>query len=829
MNIEDLRFSKYYFPHPLPQVPAINPLSHIVAPDSWMVNDNGVWCYFEPKETTLQKYGWKIHISISLADYEQSMRKLLPNLIALGVPFKCAASRHAYQRMLDKNADRRQAGKCITIYPKDQQLTECVEFLGNLNAFVPGPDILTDYPSKVPGVSLRYGAFTKYLTKEGKFGFLTADGTESTDEREIIDPYAQPAEAYDSVKDLVEKPSEFSLDVTPIRAIKQCAAGGVYEVKYKGHVRILKQGRAKTGYDETGLDGASRVDHEARMLEKINRINIPTVPTMFASFTLNKDKIMVIGKATGVSLHQWKIENYPLYSDPEAVRSYLRTITSIVNKIVTVVSNLHDVGISHNDIHTRNILYDPTQESITLIDFESAYDESENDFPKSLPKAAGYYRKTLTVGKPGDWYAVSQVLQELLFANIVHLDLSQDAIHSGWSSGYYSFKTTAPREWGELWKLFRSLRHQTDATNLRKRVPASRTSVFFPNTKRTLHAINSSGYRDSVSPTYWRADLSGLFFGGASEWHKTLQDYRSSAYETASKKTHPLCGEINEQGRPSLVRTPNYLLENPGILRSTRCAQLFSDAFLGPTDIFSFSKKVEDLIFDISNIKDHEKLAVTKKLNLRFESPRDFSTGLFFGPLALAYPISRALAWGIISDADTDTALDALNFLIEQELASYETDKYGGLQARVGSRLLPYLATGSAAFGLVLSGLKVYRERLLPDATTLKLLKSASPSTSNSVGLFNGYSGLLLGQKGICNYLEIPFDADKAIDHLISFAVKYDTFEGGSISGTPSDGGYRITTDFASGCLGVDFAYWVLTKGNVGNIEFQKFEEWLYQ
>lgn len=829
MKIEDLRFSKYYFPYPLPKAPAINPFRDFVDLDSWIVNDNGIWCYFQPKATTLQDYGWKIHISISLADYEQSMRKLLPNLIALGAPFKCASSRHAYQRMLDKNADRRQAGKCITIYPKDQELTKCIEFLGSLNAFVPGPDILTDYPTKVSGVSLRYGAFTKYLTKEGKFGFLAADGTESTDERAIIDPYAQPAEAYDSVKDLLEKPSEFSLDVTPIRAIKQCAAGGVYEVEYKGHIRVLKQGRAKTGYDETGLDGASRVDREARILEKINRINIPTVPTIFASFTLNKDKIMVMSKASGISLHQWKIENYPLYSDPQAVRTYLRTITSIVNKIVTVVSSLHDIGISHNDIHTRNIIYDSEQESISLIDFESAYDESENSAPTSLPKAAGYYRKTLTVGKPGDWYAVSQLLQELLFANIVHLDLSQDAIHGGWSSGFYSFKSTAPREWEELWILFRSLREQTGVTNLQRHEPPSRTSVFFPNTKRTLRAINSSGYRDSVSPTYWRAELSGLFFGGASEWPETLHDFQSSTCDEDSKKTHPLCGEINEQEPPSFVRIPNYLLESPGILRSTRCAQLFSDAFFGPTDVFNFSKKVEHLIFEIVNIKNHDTLAVTKQLNLRFDSPRDFSTGLFFGPLALAYPISRALAWGLISDADLDTALESLNFLIEQELGSYETDKYGGLQARVGSRLLPYLATGSAGFGLVLSGLNAYRERLLPDATTLKLLKSASPSTSNSVGLFNGYSGLLLGQKGICNYLEIPFDEDKAIDHLVSFAVKYDTVEGDSIFGTPSDGGYRITTDFASGCLGVDFAYWLLTRGSLMNIEFQKFKEWLYQ
>ena len=180
------------------------------------------------------------------------------------------------------------------------------------------------------------------------------------------------------------------------------------------------------------------------------------------------------------------------------------------------------------------------------------------------------------------------------------------------------------------------------------------------------------------------------------------------------------------------------------------------------------------------------------------------STGLLYGNLGLAWVFNTALRQpGFLREVDLlETACTTA---LARELASY-TEHDGSFLADQGTRGLPYLATGSAGFGVLLPRV---REDLWPEGLRSclpGLRKACDAPGSMFAGLFNGYAGLLLGYAGLTRLLDENSAAEQARMRLRRSLERNAV---GLVSATDSPAamicgdGWRLSGDVATGTAGV--------------------------
>lgn len=171
-------------------------------------------------------------------------------------------------------------------------------------------------------------------------------------------------------------------------------------------------------------------------------------------------------------------------------------------------------------------------------------------------------------------------------------------------------------------------------------------------------------------------------------------------------------------------------------------------------------------------------------------------SGLLYGHLGVAW----ALATAARRYDRTDLA-DAAVAAIHNELSRYKAVD-GCLQFEQAGRLLPYLATGSAGFGIVLPllGDTIVAEEF-GDALT-QLIAATDLDFCSAPGLFNGYAGLVLGNDALRRLAGLPPTADDRI--IAGLDVHALALGGGRVFGGDSE--FRISTDFATGSAGISWA-----------------------
>lgn len=809
MRFEDLIGSRYFFNTENPsgvdfldfQEGHIANMSGIViqeVTESWDYSFSRYWVSFKPKGRKIPKVGWKIHISLQLEELHRDLPPLFESLVRSGVPFKCVRGIKMYRLLLDKNSDRRQCGKAITVYPHVPDIPNLIDMLGELE-FSPGPTVITDLPTLINGVSLRYGFFIPSDSAEEQIEKEEPNTHSFEDNRQALDPAAYDIEnCPKEIKEVIDISPQKYFSIQNVKALKQCGAGGVYSALYKGKNIIIKQGRRYTGYDDTHSDGASRIEHECNTLSQLSAADIEIAPKVINYTALRDDVFLFLERIEGVSLHEWKRDNYPLYPENRLYcKRYLFSVKCIVAELVDALENLHQQMLSHNDIHTRNVMWDVSRKKLRLIDFESCRHVRSTNGLYS-PKAAGYYRVGLTDGFESDWYGASQILQELIFSNVTHLDMDATGVHKGWTQGYVDIRESDPKLWAELKEMFVNLRRRSGQV-VKLPLNAEPIERLSQSTKSAISFLKTYDRIDSTYPHQIKVESNSLLFGSYIKWRQLpKRDY------------------ISLTGKAWELKNASQISISPGgLVASAHLDYLFTEYFLrpgrsgvvnSPTWKFEVLRIVEsvlsgrDPLFNPINMKKLKRLGIP------------FYTGLIYGYLSYAFPISRLLAHGNLSELQKSRSLDALKLLLLREFNEYTGDDVSGLQAKVSGRLLPYLATGSAGFGPVLAGLSKYREALGINNQVRQLLKASTPLTCNSMGLFNGYAGLALGASFLSDYLSEEYNSEEAIEHLGAMSVE--VVEGDNsprLSLCSSDGGYRISTDFATGTLGVDFAVAFLT------------------
>ena len=152
--------SKNYYvpPHHHQGDDAYKELVEGVIPLNWKYKKDRLWWYVFPiKQHKLPEYGFKIHISSTIADSESLLHLIQPILYKLNAPFKVVRNKRLHEFVNSQNIGKTESGKFVTIYPCDvSQFKQLLFELYEVTKCYTGPWIATDNTYKDSKVLLRF-------------------------------------------------------------------------------------------------------------------------------------------------------------------------------------------------------------------------------------------------------------------------------------------------------------------------------------------------------------------------------------------------------------------------------------------------------------------------------------------------------------------------------------------------------------------------------------------------------------------------------------------------------------------------------------------------
>ncbi|MFE4859148.1 class III lanthionine synthetase LanKC [Streptomyces sp. NPDC056670] len=357
------------------------------APEGWTSQLAGDWLHFSPEgipgRRVRPQQGWKIHVSACLDNAEKVAEHVWDYCVPRAIPFKFVPGRRPLHLRNSKYAGRGSSGKFVTVYPADEAefhliLTE----LGDLLAGEPGPYVLSDLRWGEGPLYVRYGGFTKRHCVDENGTLVTAienaDGVLVPDRRDPVfhlpdwvplPEFLAPHLAARNATGTGDLPYRIE------RALHFSNGGGVYAGTdtRTGEKVVLKEARPYAGLAADGADAVARLERERAALEQVAGTGV--APGVRDWFTLGEHRFLVMDFLEGRSLNSFFAHRHPLIGvepDPEAVAEYTRWALRILKATEDAVAAVHERGVVFNDLHLFNIMVDPDEQGVHLLDFEAA-------------------------------------------------------------------------------------------------------------------------------------------------------------------------------------------------------------------------------------------------------------------------------------------------------------------------------------------------------------------------------------------------------------------------------------------------------------------------
>src|SRR5262245_7003460 len=154
-----------FYDHPVPDDADAHALVGRRLPDGWEVKHDDTWTFFRPTAGTVPEQGWKVHVSATPTDADDTIDIVAKYCFARLVHFKVLTHRQTHLRLNGKYAPRGRSGKLITIYTADPEALRAV--LLELNTALEGkqgPYILSDLRWRDGPLYVRYGGFNVMYT-----------------------------------------------------------------------------------------------------------------------------------------------------------------------------------------------------------------------------------------------------------------------------------------------------------------------------------------------------------------------------------------------------------------------------------------------------------------------------------------------------------------------------------------------------------------------------------------------------------------------------------------------------------------------------------------
>lgn len=741
-------------------------------PDGWERALADEWSSYLPPQGIQDHQGWKIHISSTLKESHEVLQLVADISIKNFIPFKHLSTEERFFWRNSKICAREHAGKFITLYPSiykiDKVLYELEEALHPFD----GPYVLSDRRWKKAPVFLRFGVFSPIL-KNGKVStsFIDPDGNEVPDERSVKFIVPEWAPKTLEISRWLENYTKeiFDIPFNIQSAIKFSNSGGVYKGQYKGKSSLIKEGRLYAGLDPMLHDSVERLEMESYALSCLKGVR--GVPETYAKLKVWEHVFLIQSFASGVSLHAW-LKDQKIFTRESANKNfqkYLESSLEILKSIYKIISDIHARGWSHMDIHPANILVNPENFNVTLIDFENAQSCSDKEKKLQVMAAPGFGLEGAHRAQLFDIYGLRQIGLFLLFPSVAENKLDPNhaytIIRRLRERGAYLQLPTGSGKLDEYLSFLEYLSHEI-----------SSYSSMSMDSKRgdlcTVDSIINEIEKQAQERCVREAKVGGNkdFLGVACPGSSNnlvfpLHDYKHAPTEGLFSAAIQPCGSSEEV--VDKLQKIKLEISNSEYQGSWRVYDGLAGTLIGLSHSYSESKPaqklIEKLILSIAYmyIKSPDKFApLGLTRNTLSNDSESQDSGLFYGHLGYAWLFSIKLNHPIIIHACTRA--------LENELSSYVMDSGSTtLQLSQGKRLLPYLSTGSAGFGVLLPNIP---RETWPAGLQEKLpllYNACDPIGSAFAGLFNGYAGLQLGRAGLAHLLGAKDAYNQSICNLV--------------------------------------------------------------
>lgn len=375
------------------------------------------WRYYICHKNELPEQGWKIHVTAPLYAAQHILDICAPILMDNDMDFKYVDNEWELFMKNSKYGDRGATGKFITVYPKNiEEFEQMIYVLDEALKGTPrGPYVLSDKCWKDSNVFFRYGGIKAMYMNKGDGRVLAIKNING----EYIEDERTP---YYNVPDFVEEPDfikkmdmEQNKEGEPsnleqyeiTNAIHFSNGGGVYCANRKrdGKKVVLKEGRPEAGIDGDKKDANSRVYHEARILDKLS--DLEGVVHYYGIFKEWKHIFLEEEFIDTISLNRYITRHYPFFDGIGDIQAYTKGAAQIVRNIVKTVEEIHNRNIGVGDLQPMNIMVNPDDFSIKMIDMEAAGDLKTNEKPALF--TPGFASMRTRNKLEGDWFAVLRI------------------------------------------------------------------------------------------------------------------------------------------------------------------------------------------------------------------------------------------------------------------------------------------------------------------------------------------------------------------------------------------------------------------------------------
>jgi predicted Ser/Thr protein kinase len=320
------------------------------------------WCLIAPAAGSLPTSGWKLHLSIAVADARR-LGEVICGLTDLGIAFKLPSTLAAIMRINAGEAGTAIIGKVLTAYPGTSVLSDAVQTLLALRLPANGPALIDDLALEQrpdAPIGLRFGAFdiVPVIDRYGRYepGMLTPAGERVLDDRT---GGSAPSWAPPCPVPTIPAPDCQPLDalhrhgLVPLLQLSDSYKSQVWLVaeQASADVAVAKVIRRGLFGDVFGRDAGTRLANERRILEHLNGSNL--APRLVWVEKSDSD-ILFLEDIDGTSLDRL---------EPDEALALLPTVA-------IALAELHQRGVVHRDLKSSNII--AAADGIRLLDFELA-------------------------------------------------------------------------------------------------------------------------------------------------------------------------------------------------------------------------------------------------------------------------------------------------------------------------------------------------------------------------------------------------------------------------------------------------------------------------
>jgi hypothetical protein len=368
------------------------------------------WLSFRNSLANLPAQGWKIHVSCAADEAHMMVHAILPRLIEEGVAaFKLPASLQGVLVLNSELAGRTQAGKVMTIYPRDStQAGGVIRALQSLWTSDRGPCVLSDLPvSANAALFLRYGSFSSAAAAFDALGrpvnaIQDPAGHRLDDVRTVSGRqplWAPPPPCATGDGPAYSSGAEFSIRGRRHVRVQRLNVGLRVQVELAVTVddlRLVVTKRARRGVmgDLHGHDAISRLRNEYHMLRWV----APHGLAVAEALDFEEDE-------ASCALVQTHIDGTPLTNLSRDM------LFSRLGGLAASLRSLHQVGVVHRDIKLANAV--DAGGVVHLVDFELAAHVGEPDaIPGGTPGHMGPEGAAAAPATSSDRFAYGAALFE---------------------------------------------------------------------------------------------------------------------------------------------------------------------------------------------------------------------------------------------------------------------------------------------------------------------------------------------------------------------------------------------------------------------------------